>query len=135
VATKHSVPKKRDDAESPAAFHPHAIIATERTVPSQIWLAALISVEKILRLDFDLSQPEDTYLAQALAQIPEHTIAFGRPIGVTINYAPKRAIRYDLKGNVVELLPEAVRCGQASTSIPPGEEDVSVDLGRVFGLR
>ena len=79
-------------------FRAHAIILTERSVPSPIFVAALIGVEKILRIDFDTSLPEETYVHQALEQIPEQTIAFGRPIGVTINYAPDRAVRYDLKG-------------------------------------
>lgn len=118
MSKKLSASKKPDDAESLAAFRPHAVIATELAIPSQIWLAALIGVEKILRRDFDISQPEETYLAQALAQMPETTPCFGRPIGVTINYAPERAIRYDLSGNVVEVLSEAVRVGHASISIP-----------------
>jgi hypothetical protein len=107
-----AVPEEPDDAN----FRPHAIIATERTVPSQIWLAGLLGVEKILRRDFDISRPEETYVTQALAQIAEHTPCFGLPVGV--NYAQDRAIRYDLKGNVVEVLSKAVRCGKASISIP-----------------
>jgi hypothetical protein len=88
----------REDGGSSLGFRPHAIIATERSIPSPIFVAALIGVEKILRIDFDTSLPEETYVHQALAQIPEQTIAFGRPIGVTVNYAPDRAVRYDPKG-------------------------------------
>ena len=87
----------REDEGSCLGFRPHAIIATDRSIPSPIFVAALIGVEKILRIDFDTSVPEETYVHQALAQIPEQTIAFGRPIGVTVNYAPDRAVRYDLK--------------------------------------
>ena len=36
-------------------FCPHAIILTERTVPSPIFVAAMIGVEKLLRIDLDLS--------------------------------------------------------------------------------
>jgi hypothetical protein len=84
-------PSKREartEAEWRAAFQPHAIIATDRSVPSPIFVAALIGVEKILRIDFDTWLPEESYVHQALAQLPEQTIAFGRPIGVTVNYAP-----------------------------------------------
>ena len=34
-------------------FRPHAIILTERTVPSPIFVAAIIGVEKLLRIDLD----------------------------------------------------------------------------------
>jgi hypothetical protein len=98
---------------SSLVFRPHAIIATDRSVPSPIFVAALIGVEKILRIDFDTSLPEETYVHQALAELPEQTIAFGRPIGVKVNYAPDRAVRYDLKGDPIETLPEAIRCGKA----------------------
>ena len=69
---------------SSLVFRPHAIIATDRSVPSPIFVAALIGVEKILRIDFDTSLPEATFVQQALAKIPEQTIAFGRPTGVTV---------------------------------------------------
>jgi hypothetical protein len=59
-------------------FRPHAIIATDRSLPGPIFVAALVGVEKILRIDFDTSLPEETYVHQALAKLPEQTIAFGR---------------------------------------------------------
>ena len=110
--------RTRFETASARPFRPHAIIATERTVPSPIFAAALVGVEKILRIDFDTSRPEETYLDQVMAKMPDHTIAFGRPVGVTINYAPDRAIRYDLKGKAIEELSEAVRVGRATFSIP-----------------
>jgi hypothetical protein len=110
------VPCRREtpeEAEWRAAFRPHAITATDRSVPSPIFVAALIGVEKILRIDFDTSLPEATFVQQALAKLPELTIAFGRPIGVTVNYAPDRAVRYDLRGDPIETLAEAIRCAKA----------------------
>ena len=77
----------RGDVGSSLAFRPHAIIATDRSVPSPIFVAALIGVERILRIELDTSLPEQTYVQQALAKLPAQTIAFGRPIGVTVNYA------------------------------------------------
>ena len=123
------------EAEWRVAFRPHAIIATDRSVPSPIFVAALIGVEKILRIDFDTSLPEETYVHQALAKLPEQTIAFGRPIGVTVNYAPDRAVRYDLKGDPIETLTEAVRCGKAYLTVPPSKKDMSVRIGKALGLR
>jgi hypothetical protein len=116
-------------------FQPHAIIVPERRIPNPIFIAALISVDKILRLDFDISLPEQTYFDQALAKLPEQTIAFGKPIGLTINYAADRAVRFDLKGNAFEVFSEAVRLGKASFFIPPSEENVFVEIGEALGLQ
>ena len=116
------VPSRRETPEEfewPAAFRPHAIIATDRSVPSPIFVAALVGVEKILRIDFDTSLPEATFVQQALAKLPEQTIAFGRPIGVTVNYAPDRAVRYDLKGDPIETFTAAIRCGKAYLTVLP----------------
>jgi hypothetical protein len=77
---------------SSLVFRPHAIIATGRSVPSPIFVAALIGVEKILRIDFDTSLPGATFVHQALAKLPEQTPAFGRPTGVTVNYAPSQSV-------------------------------------------
>ena len=111
--------------ESSLDFRPHAIIATNRSVPSPIFVAALIGVERILRIELDTALPEQTFVHQALAKLPEQTIAFGRPIGVTINYARDRAVRYDLKGDPIATLAEAVRCGEAYliVSLTEGDHD------------
>jgi hypothetical protein len=87
----------REDVGSSLEFWPHAIIATDRSVPAPIFVAALIGVEKILRIDFDTSLPEETYVQRALAKLPERTIAFGRAIGVTVNCLAKRTC---LRGSV-----------------------------------
>jgi hypothetical protein len=108
---------------SSLVFRPHAIIATDRSVPSPIFVAALIGAEKILRIDFDRSLPEATFVQQALAKLPEQTIAFGRPTGVTVNYAPDRAVRYDLRGDPIETLAEAIRCGKAYFNVLPHKRE------------
>jgi hypothetical protein len=116
-------------------FRPHAIIATERSIPSPIFVAALIGIEKILRIDLDTSLREETYVHQALAKLPEQTIAFGRPTGVIINYSPDRAVRYDLKGDPIETFTEAIRGGEASLTVPPSTKDMSIRMGKALGLR
>jgi hypothetical protein len=74
-------------------------------------------------VDFDLAPPPISYAKQALAGIgrklsglgnesggiPDALPAFGRPTGVIVNYTPDRAIRFDLNGNVLEILPRAHR--------------------------
>jgi hypothetical protein len=45
--------------------------------------------------------------------MPEALPAFGRPIGLVINYSPDRAVRFDLDGNALEILQRAYRIGEA----------------------
>ena len=49
-----------------------------------------------------------TYIRQALSKLPDDTPAFGRPIGLIMNYTPARAIKFDLSGRALELLPKGV---------------------------
>jgi hypothetical protein len=114
-----------------AVFRPHAIILTERTVPRPIFVAATIGIERLLRIDFNLALPPVSYACQALAgirrrlsefrsesgRIPDALPAFGRPIGMIVNYMPDRAIRFDLDGNALEILPRAHRVAEAYIAI------------------
>jgi hypothetical protein len=72
-------------------FCPHAIILTERTVPSPIFVAAIIGVEKLLRIDLDLTQRPVSFVRRVLDRLPEGVIAFGKTVGFVINYSPDQA--------------------------------------------
>jgi hypothetical protein len=107
-----------------AAFRPHAVVLTERERPQPLFVAALIGVDVLLRIDFDLTADPITFQKQArdglrdkLARWHGCLPAFGRPIGLIVNYGPDRAIRYDLKGNEVELFDRAYRLGMAEFAI------------------
>jgi hypothetical protein len=105
------------------AFRPHAIILTEKTVPQPIFVAAIIGAERLLRIDFDLALGPGSYANQALAgvrrklaefrsksgEMPDTLLAFGRPVGVVVNYMPDRAVRFDLDGKPLVTLPRARR--------------------------
>jgi hypothetical protein len=80
-------------------FCPHAIILTERSVPSPIFVAAMIGVEKLLRIDLDATQGPVSFVRQVLDRLPEGVPAFGKPIGFVINYSPDKAVRFDPTGN------------------------------------
>jgi len=114
-----------------ASFKPHAIILTENSRPEPIFVAALIGVDTLLRIDFDLLSTQATWRAQAIdglrarlkrwnsswnnrRQVEDYSLpAFGRPIGFVVNYAIDHAVRYDLEGNAIEMLPAAYRVGKA----------------------
>ena len=46
-------------------FRPHAIILTERTVPQPIFVAAIIGVERLLRVDFNLDGKRASYIKKS----------------------------------------------------------------------
>ena len=61
-------------------FRPHAIILTERTVPSPMFVAAIVGVEKLFRIDLDPTQAPVSFVRQALDRLPEGVIGFGKTV-------------------------------------------------------
>src|ERR1700730_8585934 len=113
-------------------FCPHAIILTERTVPSPIFVAAMIGVEKLLRIDLDATQGPVSFVRQVLDRLPEGVPAFGKPIGFVINYSPDKAVRFDPNGQPIAILDKAVCPGTAVLRLG-GRPIPAEALGLVFG--
>ncbi len=129
-----------EEAAWKAAFIPHAIVQTERERPTQIFIAAILGVDRLRRVDFDLSENPETYVQQALDGVREKLArwksgqipTFGRPTGIIINYSPDYAVRFDLEGNAAEVLDRAYRIGDVSLSI--GKRPVTArELEALFG--
>jgi hypothetical protein len=57
-------------------FRPHCIILTEKTVPTPIFVAALIGVEKLVRIDLDATQGPMSFVRQVLDRLPEGVVYF-----------------------------------------------------------
>jgi hypothetical protein len=114
---RRSAQAKRE-ADWVARFRPHAVIHTERTVPSQITICGLTGgPERWLVIPLDRSQPPVTFAQQALGRLPTHVPFFGKVLGFTVNYAPDQAIRFDLAGHPIEVLPKAYRAGEVFVSL------------------
>jgi hypothetical protein len=114
-------------------FCPHAIILTERTVPSPIFVAAMIGIEKLLRIDVDATQGPVSFVRQVLDRLPEGVPAFGKAIGFVINYSPDKAVRFDRNGQPIAILDKAVRPGTATLLRLGGRPIPAEALGLVFG--
>jgi hypothetical protein len=104
-----------------AAFVPHAVIETERRIPSPIFAAALIGVDTLLGIEFDLTRGEGSFVGQSLDGLKarrkkwgNHIPTFGAVRGFTVNYAPDRATRHGLDGTLLEELTAAKRLGYAT---------------------
>jgi hypothetical protein len=115
-------------------FRPHAIILTERTVPSPIFVAALFGVEKLLRIDLDPTQRPVSFVRQVLDRLPEGVPAFGKPIGFVINYSPDNAIRFDRNGQPIAMLDKAARPGTAVLLRLGGRPIPAEALGMIIGI-
>ena len=69
------------EAEWRAAFKPHAIILTERTVPSPMFLVAVIGVERLLRVDFDTNVSPVGFVKLALRGVKQKLTEWGGQCG------------------------------------------------------
>jgi hypothetical protein len=99
-------------------FRPHGLIVPERDVPSPIFVAAVCGgPEKLLRINIDWMRPPITYVHQAISALPDGIPAFGKVVGVVINYSPDRAVRFSLKGRPLEVYGCALRPGQTTINI------------------
>jgi hypothetical protein len=129
-----------------AAFKPHAIIFTERKIPQPIFVAAMIGVDELLRIDFPPLAGSETYRDLAVEGICSKLArwnrnferrkglgsydlpAFGRPVGFVVNYSPDHAVWFDLDRNAVEVLSKAHRVGHATLHLKGGSIPLSVLL-------
>jgi transcriptional regulator with XRE-family HTH domain len=114
-------------------FCPHAIILTERSVPSPIFVAAIIGVEKLLQIDLDATQGPVSFVRQVLDRLPEGVPAFGKPIGFVINYSPGQAVRFGRNGRPIAILDKAIRPGTAVLLRLGGRPITAKALTLVFG--
>ena len=91
-----------EEAAYSADFEPHAVILPERLIPSPIFVVAFIGVSRLLRIDFDLTEPPDTFAAQALDGLTKRLLEYDSRMsesGFTADLIERRG--------VIELLGEA----------------------------
>jgi len=95
-------------------------------------VAAMIGVEKLLRIDVDATQGPMSFVRHVLDRLPEGVSAFGKAIGFVINYSPDKAVRFDPNGQPITILDTAVRPGTAVLCLG-GRLVTAEALGLVFG--
>ena len=139
-----------EEAAWRAEFIPHAVILTERERPTQLFVAIFIGIDRLLRVDFDLTKSPVTFIQQALEGLSQKLArwklarwksdqipTFGRPEGVIVNYSPDYAVSYDLDGNAIVALDRAYRLGEASFSIskrPVSRGELDAIFGRTASI-
>lgn len=89
------------------AFCPYGVILTDRSRPEPAFVAAILGVDRILRLEFVPGSSPVSFLDQALAGLTirlrefndDVLPAFGKPIGLAVSYSESRSVTFDLQGN------------------------------------
>jgi hypothetical protein len=111
--------REAEDAHYRAAFKPRGFIITEHTVPTSITMAAFVGADQSLWVDFEPGSTSISYLKQALRAAKQRSPIpfFGNAIGVIINYSPDEALRFDMQGIPLEMLPTAHQGETLSVSI------------------
>jgi hypothetical protein len=105
-------------------------------------LAVLIAVNRLLRIDFDLTAGPETFLRQSLEGLKRRLAkfkstdipTFGAPTGLIINFASDRAVQFDLNGNPVMIHQRAYRPGKDRFSIggwPLTESELAAAFGEI----
>lgn len=105
-------------------FIPYAVIETANWPPTSLMTIWALGAANLKRIDLDLSQPEDTFIDQALAGLQvkldrfggKEIPSFGRPVSIVINLAPKKGIRIGLDGTILEKLDWTMTIGTAAMS-------------------
>jgi hypothetical protein len=103
-----------------SSFRPHAIILTERTAPSPMFAAAMVGVERLLRVDFDVNAKPISFVKLALDGVKrklaewscEALPGYGKPTGIIVNFSPDYSVRFDLVGTPREIFDVTYRVGQ-----------------------
>ena len=135
---------ERAEAEWRAAFRPHAVLHTERTMPSSITMCVVSGgAERWLIVRLDLSRPPASFAGQVLAALPDRTnlgadgtrgvMFFGRVLGFYVNYTPDRCVRFDIAGEPVEVLPSVYRQSEGSYSFGGRPVSAAV-MGKISGF-
>ncbi len=125
--------REAEDAAYRAAFKPRGFIITEHTVPTSITMAAFVGADQSLWVDFDPGTTAITYLGQTLRAAKQRSPIrfYGNAVGVVVNYSPDEALRFDMQGIPVEILPTAHQGETLSVSIR-GKVVSSKTLAAIF---
>ena len=94
-----------------AAFKPHGVVrTTNRGRPTcSLTIFALSGQAEKLSLHFEEGSDPETFVDQALPQLPDRVLGLGETTGFVVNYTPDEAILYDKQGRQIEKLDETVQ--------------------------
>ena len=94
-----------------AAFKPYGVVrTTNRGQPTcSLTIFALSGQAEKLTLHFEEGSSPETFVDQALSQLPDRVLGLGETTGFVVNYTPDEVILYDKQGRQIEKLAEIVQ--------------------------
>ena len=94
-----------------AAFKPYGVVrTTNRGRPTcSLTIFALSGQAEKLTLHFEEGSDPETFVEQALPQLPDRVLGLGQTTGFVVNYTPDEAILYDKQGRQIEKLDKIVQ--------------------------
>ena len=107
------------DARYRAEFKPHALMLTEENGrPKQITIAGMCNAGRFIRINFPEEMPVDDYVQYAFIELENRSNmvrSFFYPIcGITINYTPDHAKKFDVTGQMVKEMTQSAQQGVIS---------------------
>jgi hypothetical protein len=108
--TRAAAQAEQDAAYRPS-FHPHAVLLTERSVPSQITICGMVNGDRLRVVTFDDDIQPDAFVQHVLDQLPEGLPFFGNVTGFAVNYTPDHATIHDRDGRITHELERAYQLG------------------------
>ena len=99
------------------SFKPHAVILTERNIPSQITFYAMTGGARHRIIPMKEGSSPETIEQQARKGLPDVVLFLGRPTGYVVNYTPEYAEMFNKEGRLVQRLDRAFRVGQSSVIV------------------
>lgn len=119
-----------EDAAYRKVFQPHAIILTDRIVPSPVFVYATVGGSNLLIINFQEDSSPQTYAEQAREALPQSVPTLGNTTGYVVNYTPDHAVQFDKEGKPVAEFDRAHRVGQVSIII--GRKKINEETWRAL---
>ena len=116
-----------------AAFKPYGVVrTTNRGRPRcSLFIFGLSGEGEKLTLHFEEGSDPETFVEQALPQLPDRVLGKGETTGFVVNYTPDEAILYDKQGRQIEKLDGIVQA-PSSEIIIGGKRVSSHTLSGLF---
>ena len=99
------------------SFRPHAVILTERKIPSQITFYAMTGGARHRIIPMKEGSSPETFEQQARKGLPDVVLFLGRPTGYVVNYTPEYAEMFNKEGRLVQRLDRAFRVGESGVIV------------------
>ena len=112
-----------EDTAYRESFKPHAVILTERKIPTQITFYAMSAGSRHRMIPMKEGSSPETFATQARDAPPDVVPFLGASTGYVVNYTPDFALEFNKEGRLIGRHHRAFRVGQSSVVVGGKEVD------------